>query len=735
MIASNEINISKSQRETNKIYFENRKEIKNLIKNINTCLDNNSSTFFLSIFYMDLIFENYTFEEIMSESNTFDILSDNFYAIKHYVLLSLACLVVSSKFSEKDPHVPDLNSFLRVYNKYSKFYFIFSLNELMNAEVKVIKLLKYKLNYYSLYQFITFFFSNGILFEKNIQDSPLIQNNKYSEKKILEKIYVKSREILDLIIDDYSKYNILFNGRENYITAIEILLWSIENILKIQIINNKSQIFSSFYNINIKYNKHIEIYSIIYNILNKDENMSDNINNNIINHKYNFNYGNLFLDFEEIEKKKNQNLSLIQKSNSINNINSDNIYRTQEIFNESKKKKLISYTILEDKINDKNSEFLAQTNENKINQESIPIKKAEHITRRKVLSRNISKELNININERKKNFQNMTKNNHNSKNINNFNEMNPNENNKNSEKDNNFYNFDFIEKKLYKEGKWNNKRNINAEYNNSSIKSTYLKDYFNQTNPSPKNILNKTKKIFDKTNRRKIKYENKDIESSMTMYNDYINKTNCSNNLKNNNFNRNKIKIDKSLNNYLSDNNFAYKIKNDYILNKISKLKENKNKENTIIINNNIQINNYFDKENTLTNYYNNSQQIISNIENINFENYINKKYFNIDKNNKNIYLSNNTNKQSIRDKNRKKFNFKKINIIEEINNNLKESNINYNNFNIITKRDKENLKVNKDKNNRILNIGKFQTYFDYSTSINSSQENFSLAKHINFNF
>ena len=133
MIASNEINISKSQRETNKIYFENRKEIKNLIKNINTCLDNNSSTFFLSIFYMDLIFENYTFEEIMSESNTFDILSDNFYAIKHYVLLSLACLVVSSKFNEKDPHVPDLNSFLRVYNKYSKFYFIFSLNEFMNS--------------------------------------------------------------------------------------------------------------------------------------------------------------------------------------------------------------------------------------------------------------------------------------------------------------------------------------------------------------------------------------------------------------------------------------------------------------------------------------------------------------------------------------------------------------------------------------------------------------------------
>ena len=167
MVESNDLPAYMSHRDKNKIYFEKRKEIKTLIKNMNTCLDNNSSTFFLALFYMDLIFENYSLENIMIDSrNELIISSNNFYKINHYVLLSLACLVIASKFNEKDPHVPDLNSFLRIYNKYSKFYFIFSLNELMKAEVNVLKILKYKLNYFSLYHFITFFFANGILIKK-----------------------------------------------------------------------------------------------------------------------------------------------------------------------------------------------------------------------------------------------------------------------------------------------------------------------------------------------------------------------------------------------------------------------------------------------------------------------------------------------------------------------------------------------------------------------------------------
>ena len=42
--------------ERNKLYFSRRKELKNLMKSINSYLDNNSQSYFLTIYYMDLTF-------------------------------------------------------------------------------------------------------------------------------------------------------------------------------------------------------------------------------------------------------------------------------------------------------------------------------------------------------------------------------------------------------------------------------------------------------------------------------------------------------------------------------------------------------------------------------------------------------------------------------------------------------------------------------------------------------
>ena len=796
MIESYDIVPCISQRETNKIYFEKRKEIKNLIKNMNTFLDNNSSTFFLSLYYMDLIFENYSLDEIMIESmNKYSIISENIYKINNYVLLSLACLVIASKYNEKDPHVPDLNSFLRVYNKCSKFYFIFSLNDLMEAEVNVLKTLKYKLNYFSLYQYFTFFFANGIILQQNIQESELIMKYKFSEKKILEKIYVKSREILDYFIDDYEKYYILFNGKENYITAIEILKWSIEKILNIQFTNSQN-LFSLYYHININYNRHIEIFSIIENMLNKNETINRNISNNInYNYNYNFNYGNNFID-SQMSIIKTNNKNPISVSN--NDTNFDETYKNKKILSDYKSKNTKAFYTFKDNSNineyytqiknnnqmdsdntniltsklsyqkyQQNSDRINDNNENKnINSMSaymIPImskesnepKQRHSRLKKSDICRNLTKELITNnfkendISERKSFYRNYTKKMNISKNIfksvNNFNELNPsNSNKKNYEKKNNYLNnINFIAKKNNKDGKTTNKRNINIDYNNSS-KSTFYKSWLNNTNPSPKDILNKTKKIFDETNKRIIDFDNNNNEESSNLnMNNYTNKSNFNDNLKdiNNNYNDIRNKSNKKFNSNFTDKNNPYQFKNDPIINKISKMKEEKSKENTIIINNNIQINNYLDKENNFSNYYNNSQQNISNIENFNFENYINKKYFNINLNNKNIYLNNNfiKNKKLTKDKNRKKINFKKINFLEEINEQLKENNKNNNNaFNNIIKKDKENIKINKDKDNRIINLSQFQTYFDYSShnkykGLDSSQKDFNYSKNINY--
>ena len=358
------------------------------------------------------------------------------------------------------------------------------------------------------------------------------------------------------------------------------------------------------------------------------------------------------------------------------------------------------------------------------------------------LSRNLTGKLNFNFNylkngeivEEKKDYQSYMRNVNMHKNMikptNNYNEINP------------YSSKSYSNNSLSKKNKTANKRNLNIEYNNSN-KTTFYKSWFNNTNPSPNDILNKTKKIIDEANQRIIDFNevNNADESSNIILNDNMNKKDYNEYkfLNENNShkycghrNRNK----NELNSNLSDSNIIYKIKNDYLNNKINKYKEEKrNKEKTIIINNNIQINNYVDKENNFSNYYNTSMQDMNEIENMNLENYINKKYFNINynKNNntKNIYLDHiNYNNKIIKEKNKKKYNPKKYNYIDENIENLKANKNISNNFGFNLKKSKDNFKLNKDKSNRVLNFGKFHTYFDYS-SYDQKDTDYS---HINFN-
>ena len=785
---------SNSKNDKSNIYFENRKEIKNLLKNMNACLDNNSSTYFLALLYTDLIFQNYSAKEIfednhiLSRYNTSSA-SREVFAIKQCLLIAVCCLVVASKFNEKDPHVPDLNSFIRIYNQNSKFYFIFSLDELRETEVIILKLLKYKLNIFSLYQFITFFFANGILFEKNIKMSPVVKKYKYSQKKILEKIYVKSREILDLIIDDYDKYFMLFNSKDNYITAIEILLWSIEYALDIKIFDEDNySYFPIVYDIIIDYDKHEEIYSIINDInsglnnseINNNESKTD-ISNRI---SYNFEYGNYFKpDFDFFDKyinkfnKENKesnrnlnnnniknnylclnsitNLAQINKSEHLSSDVKNKNYKTKYYFKpRDKNNNITDYfessqnisaiqklnTIISYDIYNKQKE---ENDENKsiniLDNNTSTFQQSKNKYQNYGLSRNYTNDLNINIygeNQKKE------------KNIRNYNEINP-----YSTKMNFAKNFRYV--------------------NNIPSNSTFSKSWFNKTNKnninmniSSKSILYKTKKIFDETEKDNTyrneensklednktehinnKFKNNDEDESFKfLINSYINKSNytilksMNNNIKDDN---------NALNEDLSESNIVYKLKND------NKYKEERQKENSIIINNNIQINNfnYVTKEpNTYNYYYNNSQQNMNERENINFnmniDNYKNKKYFNmnnLNKNSNNYYLLNKISKL----KNKRKINFKKNNFLGKNNiENMKENknsienkiSKNSNDDFISTIKKMENYKLNKEKNNKnfLSDLGSFETYFDYGSytrkNVDSTlKKDFNVVKSINY--
>ena len=677
MIESNKILKSRNKRNENKMYFENRNDLKMLIKFINSGLDNNSSTYFLALLYMDYIFDNYSIKDIFNLYNP--------YSFETYVLISLVCLVIASKFNEKDPHVPDLNGFIKVYNKYSKFYYIFSIHDLRNMEVIILKLFKYKLNYYSLYQFITFFFANGILFRNNIENSCIQKRINYSEKKILEKIYVKAREILDLIINDFDKYSELFIESDIHISAIIILSWSIDNILNIKIINEESKFFN-FYDIDINYFKYKEIYSKINKIMNVNQKDYKQNFENISLNSYNFNYGNINRNNEK------KNLYLLSLSNKSININ--DILKGRRLISDLKGKdnKEIYFYKSRKTIKYKDNDF--ERNINKLNSDSenklVLQKKNDNIN--KVLKNDMSRNSENNFLFNQYNIESENELNK----ISPFSIQNTHENNEKeiSSYDSKFFNFN--DNHLYDEinsKKLNLKKKLNIEYNNLN-KSHFYKTMIDNT----KDIFYKTNKILDESNNLTINnYENlTNINNSnntiITNYQDKFNNPETTNN-KTNLYNN--VKPKKNSYNNLSDNNIIYKLKEDYY----NLFKKDENKKKTIIINNNIQINNYIHKEIE-------KDSNLDNFEHLEKDN--NKKYSNINRD-YNYY----DNKKNSQEKNSVRINFKKSN-----NSFLKKNIFKNLNLNINTKRNSEN--------NRILNSGQFETYFNYGSdyqnkNINSS--------------
>ena len=318
--------------EKNKIYFSRRKQIKNLMKQINSYIDFNSQTYFLMLYYMDLIFTHKDLEKIFYShfSLWYQYPIYNDLQMSNYILLSLACLVIASKFNENDPCVPSMSSYLRLLYYFSKKKYIFSLDNLFLAEVVVLKILKYKLNYYTIYHYLIFFFTHGIVLEKTIERSRIYK--KISERKILEKVYIKVREIFDEIIES-EKYYEYYIGQKNYEIVVLILLWCTEHILGEEIKDNEN-IFKLIFGINIEPNKKQEIYKIIEeihtkikkrNALNKSTRLIELSNNKKINSNMSNQKSNLYSSqMKSINQDYNysNNYSIHQKSS----ITSSTIY-------------------------------------------------------------------------------------------------------------------------------------------------------------------------------------------------------------------------------------------------------------------------------------------------------------------------------------------------------------------------------------------------------------------------
>ena len=249
----------------NKDYINSRKALFNLLHKITIRMGFKSQTFFLCAHFLDIIFTKK--KRINLNLN----------------ILGLSCLCLAAKYCENDPIVPHLQYFIKIFNNMNGYKNAILMSELKRGEVTVLKILNYKLNYFTIYDFNSFLFGHGILKIEQLKDienknkklyrsarKKFVVNstNSLMIKNILEKIYKKSRYYLDIIIKNTKicfRYNPLF-------ISIYIMKKSVEEVLaserKINMCEKKEkeefyeknnlcfrQIMCDFYKINYEENE------------------------------------------------------------------------------------------------------------------------------------------------------------------------------------------------------------------------------------------------------------------------------------------------------------------------------------------------------------------------------------------------------------------------------------------------------------------------------------------------
>ena len=310
----------------NKEYLCSRKTLFNILHKITKRLGFKSQTFFLCTLYLDMIF--CIKKEIKINLNS----------------LGIGALCLAAKYVENDPIVPHLQYFLKVYNYILGHKSIISISDLKSAEVMALKLLNYKLNYYTIYDFNSFLFGHGILKLEQIKEIEGDKPHRYYRNKkndynfnhksslmiksILEKIYQRSRYYLDIIVNE-TKLNFKYNS---LILSIYIMRKSVLEILahehNIAMVEKNErekfykknllcfrQIMNNFYNIDYETNEQ-------YRELLVDEEIQEIFENR---EKTKIDFGKISLcGFKVKENKEDEKENIILDFNKMNNIDLDN---------------------------------------------------------------------------------------------------------------------------------------------------------------------------------------------------------------------------------------------------------------------------------------------------------------------------------------------------------------------------------------------------------------------------
>lgn len=212
----------------NRDYESKREELIDFLYRTYKYLKLSDFTFFSTVPILDKLFIGN--KENFSEENLYEI--------------AIAALYLSSKFNEIN--IPKKKSILESYYKLNNKNYTNKFIDLY--EILILKILDYKLNYTSVYDYIMFFFDNYQIFFYNYLSNKLFNKEKLLNLikenllKFIKKIYKFNPLFLAIFLIKLS-FQILYHNECNFVECIE-------KILKINIKNSEE-----FYLINKKFNE------------------------------------------------------------------------------------------------------------------------------------------------------------------------------------------------------------------------------------------------------------------------------------------------------------------------------------------------------------------------------------------------------------------------------------------------------------------------------------------------
>ena len=204
------------------------------------------------------------------------------------------------------------------------------MNEVLKGEVLLLQSLQYKLQYHSIYSYTLFYFCHGIIYNNDpflIKHKLNKPTNESALNKLLEKIYVNARELMDFIIH---QSNFIFIGNDCHLGAVAILV-KVLSVIKGTNANDTVNMFSKVYNVDIKGMRFNSILQLIEKQYMKMQVMKVKIRKNNVDSSSNNAY--LKVELQQNEKRKGGNdcnesmlMSMVPELRETNQCEGDKIF-------------------------------------------------------------------------------------------------------------------------------------------------------------------------------------------------------------------------------------------------------------------------------------------------------------------------------------------------------------------------------------------------------------------------